>query len=274
MPVARGDRWRGPLVSVLLHAAIIALLTMPFLFETPVFLEQQEGAGGPGPAGGGGGGSGGTGGAPRRVEERIRYIELAPEPEPSVLPPLVETPVPPPVVPPVVPPPEPVPVPPPEPVVELPPAPVIPDVKVETPLAAAEPPVSIIPGTGGGPGNDGSMGAGPGSGGGVGSGIGTGRGSGVGPGTGGGAGNIYLATPIQIYLPPTPVPDRIRPYHIVAVFDIDEKGRVLKFTFNKSKDRDYNRKVEAMLADVRFRPATTLEGVPIRSTYSMNITAY
>ena len=274
MPVARDDWWRGPLVSVLLHAAIIALLTMPVLFAEPVFLEQQEGAGGPGPAGGGGGGSGGTGGAPRRVEERIRYIEIAPEPEPvlppleTVLPPVV----PPPVVPPVVPPPEPVP--PPEAVVEPPPAPVVPDLKVEASPAAAEPPVSVIPGTGGGPGNDGSMGAGPGSGGGVGSGIGTGRGSGIGPGTGGGAGNIYLATPVQIYLPPSPVPDRIRPYNIVAVFDIDEKGRVLKFTFNESRDRDYNRRVKQMLADVRFRPATTLEGVPIRSTYSMIITAY
>jgi hypothetical protein len=99
----------------------------------------------------------------------------------------------------------------------------------------------------------------------VGSGIGTGRGSGVGPGTGGGAGNIHGPAAIQVFIPPLPAPDRIRPYHIVAKFDVDEKGRVLNFTFNESKDRDYNRKLRALLAEVRFRPATTLDGVPIRA---------
>ena len=278
LPASPEDRWRGPIVSVLLHAAVIALLAMPVVLESPIFLEEQEGAGGPGPAGGGGGGSGGTGGRPPDAEERIRYIEIAPAPaatvppvETPVLPPLVPPPV---VPPPVVPPPEPVPVPPPEPVVETPP-PVIPDVKLDpAPLTPVAPPPSLVIGTGGGSGNDGSRGAGPGSGGGVGSGVGTGRGSGVGPGTGGGAGNIHLPSAIQVFIPPLPVPDRIKPYHIVARFDVDEKGNVLKFEFNESKDRDYNRKLRALLAQVKFRPATTLDGVPIRATAVLRFDAY
>ncbi len=276
MPVAGEDRLRGTLVSILLHLAVILLLVMPVLLQTPRALEAEEGAGGSGPAGGGGGGAGGTGGIPRRVEERIRYIEIAP-PE-DILPPL-DPPVLPPVLPPVepvvVPPPEPVPVPPPEPVVETPPpAPATPEPKVETSPAPVAPAASIVPGTGGGSGNDGSIGAGPGSGGGVGSGVGTGRGSGVGPGTGGGAGNIHTPAATQVFIPPLPVPDRIRPYHIVAHFDVDEKGRVIKFTFNESKDREYNRKLKAMLAEVRFRPGTTLEGVPIRATAILTFDAY
>jgi hypothetical protein len=115
---------------------------------------------------------------------------------------------------------------------------------------------------------------GPGSGGGVGSGIGTGRGSGVGPGTGGGMGNIYPPTPTQLYLPPADPPDRIKPYFIVAQFEVDEKGRVVKFDFNESKDRDYNRKVKAMLAEVRFRPATTLEGIPIRASVTIRFEVF
>ena len=268
MPIAQEDRWRGPLVSILLHALIVLIIALPVMLSTPEFLEEREGGGGAGPAGGGGGGSGGTGGAPRVIEESIRYIEVAPQADP-VLPPLEPVVVPPPVVPP----PEPV-VPPPQPAVEPPPPPVQPEIKVDPAPITVTPPASLVAGTGGGSGNDGSMGAGPGSGGGVGSGIGTGRGSGTGPGTGGGAGDTYGPMPTTLLLPPSGAPERIRPYEIVAKFDVDEKGRVINFTFNESKDRDYNRKVRAMLSEVRFRPGTTLEGVPIRTTATIRISVY
>ena len=78
----------------------------------------------------------------------------------------------------------------------------------------------------------------------------------------------------MVLLPPSGVPDRIRPYEIVAQFDVDERGKVIKFTFNPSKDRDYNRKVEAMLKEVRFNPATTFEGVPIRTTAVIRISVF
>ena len=75
-------------------------------------------------------------------------------------------------------------------------------------------------------------------------------------------------------LPPSDPPARILPYTVVAFFDVDEKGRVLKFEFNESKDRDYNKKVKAVLAQVRFRPATTLEGIAIRATVKLEFTVY
>src|ERR1043165_6944644 len=157
MPVA-GERKRGwALVSVVVHALVIALL-LNHVAEAghdgnPT--EVEQGAGGKGSAGGGGG-HGGTGG--ERVE-RLEYIKLAPPP-PTVQP-----------TPTVVPPPEVKPQPMPE--VQQP---VMPDLSKLTPQIA-----SVIPGAGGGSGIDGTVGHGPGSGGGVGSGVGPGRGSGNGP---------------------------------------------------------------------------------------------
>ena len=75
-------------------------------------------------------------------------------------------------------------------------------------------------------------------------------------------------------LPPSDAPERIRPYTVVAFFDVDERGRVLKVEFNESKDRDYNKKVKAMLSQVKFRPATTLNGVAIRGTARIEFTVF
>ena len=266
MPMADGDWWRGPVVSIVLHAVLIMLLLAPAIVAKRTLLEAEAGAGGPGPAGGGGGGSGGTGGAP--LEERLQYIDIAPDAIPALIPEL-PTPLPEPVI-----------VPPPEPMVTPPPPPPTPppvvEPKVDAPPVTAPPAptvASVLPGTGGGSGNDGTAGMGPGSGGGVGTGIGTGRGSGVGPGTGGGDGGNYGPTPTLLPLLPD-APDRIRPYTLVAMFDVDEKGRVLKFEFNESKDRDYNRKVKAVLATIRFRPGTTPEGKAIRSIASITFTVF
>lgn len=265
MPVSSDGLWRGPVVSILLHGILILLLLAPAIVAERTLFEAPEAGGGPGPAGGGGGGTGGTGGV---AEERIRYIDIAPNAIPSLLPEL-PTPLPEPVI-----------VPPPEPVVPSPtpppaPPPTVPEPKVDAPPApAAAAATSVIPGSGGGSGNDGTAGNGPGSGGGVGSGIGTGRGSGVGPGTGGGNGNIYPPVATQVLLPPSDPPSRILPYTVVAFFDVDERGRVLKVEFNESRDRDYNKKVKAMLSQVRFRPATTLEGVAIRATVSLQFTVF
>jgi hypothetical protein len=251
MPLANGDQWRGPIVSVLLHVLFVLALLAPAIAAHRTLLEAASGTGGPGPAGGGGGGTGGTGGRP--VEERLQYIDIAPDAIPAAIP-EITTPLPEPVV-----------VPPPEPVVTPPPPPTVTPPAETPPATAASSAPSVIPGTGGGSGNDGTAGMGPGTGGGVGSGIGTGRGAGVGPGTGGGNGSTDVPMATQVLLPPSNAPDRIKPYIIVALFDVDEKGRVLKFEFNESKDREYNKKVRAMLAEVRFRPAAP-NGVPIRAT--------
>src|SRR5437867_1204128 len=117
---------------------------------------------------------------------------------------------------------------------------------------------------GGGSGHDGTNGSGPGSGGGVGSGIGTGRGSGVGPGTGGGIQENYPPTPTELFMPPFPMPDRVRGFHLVAEYNIDESGRILSVDFTHTKDRDYNKRLEEVLKSFRFRPGTRPDGTPIR----------
>lgn len=260
IPVERVRTWRDALVSVALHAFIILLLVLPALL--PAVLERgPESAGGPGPAGGGGGGTGGTGG---KVQERLQYIQVAPAPpaaKPAVQ--AVTPPVVPPVKPPVVKPPEPKPT-----TTSLVP-------KVDVNLDAAKLGVnvaSVTAGTGGGSGNDGTSGNGPGTGGGVGAGVGTGRGNSTGPGTGGGNGTIYTPVPVELFIPPMPVPERIKGSELVAVFDVDSTGRVISFDFKPTGDGGYNRRLREVLGSMRWRPATTVAGIPIRAkgtvTYS------
>lgn len=247
----------GLLVSLLLHAAILLVLFLPPFVATRIEFEETEGAGGPGPAGGGGGGTSGSGGEP--TPERVRFLQA----------PAATVPSPPPVLPPL-----------PKPTEPPPPKPVEPEVKPVSPAPTTTEPVQSGPtvptaGAGGGTGNDGSGGNGPGSGGGVGSGQGTGRGSGVGPGTGGGPGDIDPASVINLVMLPHPVPRRIRPYQMEAVFDVDETGRATLIAFNPSSDRDYNKKIREMLADYRFRPATrVVDGRPVRDTVRVLITAH
>lgn len=236
---------RGPLgllLSALLHAAILVLLLLPSLVAKELDLPLTAGGGGPGPAGGGGGGSRGSGGE-RLQPEQLKYLQVAaPLPAPKPLVPIPPKPEPEPVKP------EPTP--------------------VVTPIVEPAPTAPTIPiaGTGGGTGTDGSGGNGPGTGGGVGSGAGTGRGSGNGPGTGGGNGDIFPPTVTNLTILPMPVPPRVRPYRMVAWFDVDELGNAKLIAFNPSKDSGYNRKLREMLAEVRFRPAVRQDGTPVRDT--------
>jgi len=234
-------------LSTLFHGAIILALVLPTLLARTLIVDEQQGAGGAGPAGGGGGGNRGTGG--RMDPERLRYVQLqqaAPPPAAKVVP----TPAP------VIPPPK---APEPEAVVPTPtPTP-------ETPAAPMAPNIATD-GTGGGSGTDGTGGNGPGRGGGIGTGEGTGRGSGTGPGTGGGGDEIYPPTITNMPIMPLPVPNRIRPYRMVASFDVDERGNARLLGFNPSRDAGYNRKLREMLGEVRFRPATRPDGTPVRDT--------
>ena len=243
MPLSDEGRRQGVIVSVLVHAAIIALLLFPIVLARTMIVPVQQGAGGAGPAGGGGGGRGGMTG----TRDTIRFVRVAPTqvPTPTSLPPIippvtpkVETPIPP-VAPPAVKPPE---------------------------QAAATAPVTSIAGTGTGPGsgNDGTAGNGPGSGGGVGSGIGTGRSSGVGPGTGGGSQVNSPPQPIEFFLPPLPPPSSVRGFRFIAEFDVDSTGRVVDFKFSETRDGDYNRRIASVLRSMRFRPGTRPDGTPLR----------
>jgi protein TonB len=255
LPPVNEDRRGWGVLSFLLHVLVIVLLIWtPESLHTGVVIERPQGAGGPGPAGGGGGGHRGSGG----VQEHVQYVKAAP---PAPTPPPKPTPqavVPPPVVQPK---PEPVIPPQPKPIEPTPPEPKM-DLKVE----AAKPAEAMapVPGVGGGTGRDGSAGSGPGSGGGVGAGIGTGRGSGTGPGTGGGNQVNYPPTPTEMFIPPLPYPERVRGFHLVAEYDIDETGKVLNFTFTPTRDGGYNHRLEEVLKSFKFRPGTKPDGTPVR----------
>lgn len=252
LPVKREGRRTSSVISFLIHLLIILLITADFSSHTGLVVEREQGAGGPGPAGGGGGGKQGTGG----VKERVQYVAVQPPPPP--------TPTPQAVVPP------PTPIPQPKPVVVPPPVakPVepIPELKTAEVKMDIKPPEAMAPtlGTGGGTGHDGTTGSGPGSGGGVGSGIGTGRGSGIGPGTGGGRQENYAPTPTELFLPPLPYPGKLRGFHLIAEFDVDENGKVLDWHFNSTGDGGYDKRLSEQLKSTRFRPGTTPDGKPIR----------
>jgi periplasmic protein TonB len=246
-------RVQATIASALLHALVIFLILAPPLFVTAQMLEvRQEGAGGPGPVGGGGGGTQGSGGQPPvPMQERVRYI--APQPPPT---PVEKAKTPDPVKPPPKKPDEPKP--------EVVPPP------IETPKAESTPTAAVtvdsITGTGGGTGRDGTTGSGPGSGGGVGSGVGTGRGSGTGPGTGGGDADVHPPTVITLSILPLPIPSKVRPYKMTAIFEVDSIGNAKLLTFNPSKDGGYNKRIREMLSEIRFRPAVTRDGRPVRDT--------
>jgi hypothetical protein len=127
----------------------------------------------------------------------------------------------------------------PKPQVESPVIPVAPS--TSTPIAAA---------TGEGTGNAGTAGAGP--------------------GTGGGPGKDYPPTLRDLFIPPLPAPDRIKPYHLIAWFDVDEKGNAKLIAFNPSKDGGYNRRLNEVLNSLRFRPGVHADGSPMRDTVDVH----
>ena len=240
MPLPPGENRRvGFGVSLAVHALIILLLLLPMLLTPAGRSILVHGAGGAGPAGGGGGGMG-----PR---EGVRYIRVAPEPAakpvqqtPTIAPPVVTPPVTQPVVQP------PVTTPPPE---------------VTPPSTATASPDATSAGGGSGS----ATGAGPGTGGGIGSGVGTGTGSSTGPGTGGGDDANYPPVPLSLPMPPQPIPNRLKGTTVVATFDVDSTGRVVKWEFEETPDGGYNKKLKDVFKNLRFRPGVRPDGSPVRS---------
>jgi hypothetical protein len=223
------------------HALILFLILAPIVGSSNFTHDPLLGGGGAGPAGGGGGGMNGTG----SLGERLEFVRVKsdptvmPEPKPLTVPPVK--------------PPDP------KPVVE---SPVVPTPPLNSAVTTTN--------TGAASGNSGTAGAGPGTGGGVGSGVGPGRGSNIGPGTGGGPGKNYPPTLRDLFIPPLPAPDRIKPYHLIAWFDVDEKGNARLIAFNPSKDGGYNRSLEHVLRSLRFRPGVHADGTPMRDTVDVH----
>jgi protein TonB len=256
-PARRGRA--GVVLSLLVHAALVALLLIPLGHDFQRVLDPGR-LGGRAAGGSGGGGS------------RETYISLpapaqAPRAEVEVTPP-ARTP------PPVAVAPEPVPTPTTEPVVP-PPEPV-----TEPPVAVVTPPDPAVPASATTTGAASVAGSGPGQGGGAGGGTGGGIGPGVGPGTGpgtgdsGSAGRGRPARPRHQVLPALDdVPKDYRGKEIRVVFAIDATGKVRSVTFDPpiadGKFRDRLR--ETMLA-YRFHPALDPAGTPIPSSYTQSVT--
>jgi protein TonB len=248
---------RPTIAAALLHALIVALILLPPLVSAHNALDaRNKAAGGPGPAGGGGGGTLGDGSL-TDLRERLRFMVLPKDP-------LTQPPIPIPTPPRVEPKKE-----------EVKPA-IPPPVPAPAPLDSAAPQTATSSDSAagsGGTGRDGTAGNGPGSGGGVGSGTGTGRGSGTGPGTGGGEDEIYGAQVVALPILPIPVPAKVRPYRLVAYFDVDTLGNATLISFNASNDSRYNRRVREMLLEMRFRPAVRRNGTPVRDTVTVKAEA-
>lgn len=256
IPTPGEPRARATMVSVLLHLLVVLLVVGPTIFVSARLIDAaQQGGGGPGPAGGGGGGAQGTGGADslrlKFIQERLDFMKVGtpvPEPVPEKK---IEEKKPPEIEPPELEPPKP------------PPSPVPTLDSAALAAASRDTAASVVNGTGGGTGNDGSAGTGPGRGGGIGSGVGTGTGSGNGPGTGGGDGVLYPPTVVALPILPLPIPDKVRPYKMVAEFEVDSLGKARLLSFNPSRDAAYNRRIREMLLEIRFRPAVRADGRPV-----------
>jgi hypothetical protein len=223
-------RWQATAVSVVVHAAVLALLVSPTL-HSGYAPAPSLGAGGAGASGGGGGRRG-------SLAERLRFVSMRATPSPAATTAQPD-------------------------VVRVAPDP---------PREVARPVTTVDRPSGTGPVTGAGGGTGPGSGGGIGSGVGTGTGSSIGPGTGGGAGDIHPPTPTQFFLPPLPAPQRIRPYTLVAWFDVDERGNATLLRFTPSRDAAYNRRLREVLLSLRFRPAVRPDGTPVRDTVDVQYT--
>jgi hypothetical protein len=74
----------------------------------------------------------------------------------------------------------------------------------------------------------------------------------------------YPPSPTELFIPPLPMPDRVRGFHLVADYDIDETGKVMDFKFTPTPDGGYNKRLEEVLKSLKFRPGTAPDGTPVR----------
>src|SRR5262245_8989367 len=75
----------------------------------------------------------------------------------------------------------------------------------------------------------------------------------------------YPPTPTKLFIPPLPIPDGVRGFHLIAEYEVDETGKVVDFKFTPTRDAAYNRRLEGMLKSLTFRPGTKPDGTPIRT---------
>jgi outer membrane biosynthesis protein TonB len=246
-------RYGGLLLSVLLHAVVIALA----IRSGERLWSRTMAPGDPALAPGGGGGGGGG--------PRVSYITLPPIREP-VIPrqmtvtapvsrPRVELKPPPPVTPP-------------NPVAEAsapPPEPI--DTQSRAPAAPTG--VATALGTGAGPGAD------AGTSGGTGQGIGPGQGHGAGPGAGGGGQGGTTRPPElrDLVFPFDTPPKELRGASLAVTFWVRADGQVDRYEVDPPiSDRDYARKFDEVIRGFRFTPARAPDGSRVAGTFTVTFT--
>jgi len=84
----------------------------------------------------------------------------------------------------------------------------------------------------------------------------------------------YPPTPIEMFIPPLPVPASVRGHHLRVEWDIDETGKNLSMTFNATPDLGYNKRLEQALREFRFRPGTRPDGTPVRMKAELVLDLY
>jgi hypothetical protein len=246
-------RYGGLVLSVLLHALILALAVR----SGERLWSRTLAPGDPALAEGGGGGGGGG--------SRVAYITLPPVREPTM--PRQTTVTAPVVRPRLTPEPlvtPPTPTPPPTPVAEAPspsPAP------VDSLPPAATAARGAAPGA--------SPGAGGGAGGGVGPGIGPGEGPGSGPGNGGGGAGGTVRPPElrDLAFPFDTPPKELRGASLAVTFWVRIDGAVDRYEVEPAiGDRDYARKFDEVIRAFRFTPARAPDGAKVAGTTTVTFT--
>lgn len=239
-------RYGGLLLSVLVHALLIALAVR----SGEELWSRTLAPGDPALSAGGGGGGGGS---------RVAYITLPPVRQPSM--PRMTPVTPPPPRPRVEP--EPV-LPPPKPVAEVPPPSAAP---IDTQPAPAPAAASAGPGTG--------PGTGGGTGGGTGPGIGPGQGPGTGPGAGGGGqgGTVRPPELRDLAFPFDTPPKELRGASLAVTFWVRVDGGVERYEVDPAiDDRDYARKFDEVIRAFRFTPARAPDGSKVAGTTTVTFT--
>jgi len=118
-----------------------------------------------------------------------------------------------------------------------------------------------------------ATGVGPGTGGGQGAGQGPGIGNAVGPGTGGDAGYILQASPKWLIIPPANAPTLVKGHPLRVQFWVAADGRVTRVEMQpKIADAGYRRDFTERMMGYLFNPATTRDGQPVASVYTITLT--
>jgi hypothetical protein len=76
---------------------------------------------------------------------------------------------------------------------------------------------------------------------------------------------VYPPTVVALPILPLPIPSKVRPYKMIAQFEVDSAGNATLLGFNESRDRGYNKRIREMLLEIRFRPAVTMNGRPVKA---------